>query len=252
MTTTALIAEDETPQRAELRRLLAELWPELTIVAECEDGFSALEALEMHRPGIAFLDIRMPGLSGLEIARSADAETRIVFTTAYDEYAVQAFDRGAIDYLLKPIRRERLLETVRRLQQGIAKHATHEWPAIVAAIQQLVSQQTRTDRIRWITASSGNTTKLFSIEDVIYFKAEEKYTRVVTTTDSAYVRMSLKELVAGLDSNVFWQVHRSVVVRASAIRCVRRGDDGRLTLQLKTSSDELPISGAFQQRFKAM
>jgi DNA-binding LytR/AlgR family response regulator len=247
----ALIAEDEAPQRAELRRLLAELWPELQVVAECEDGLSALEAIEAHRPQIVFLDIRMPGLSGLELARSVSGSSRIVFTTAYDEYAVEAFDRGAIDYLLKPIRRERLAETLRRLREGLGTARTQDWPDVLDALQKLMSPP-RSTRIRWITASSGNTTKLFAIEDVLYFKAEEKYTRVVTSADSAYVRMSLKELIAGLDSNEFWQVHRSVVVRASAIRSIRRGDDGRLTLQLKTGSEELPISSAFQHLFRGM
>jgi len=252
MNLTALIAEDETPQRAELRRLLTELWPELSIVAECEDGLSALEALQSLRPQIAFLDIRMPGLSGLELARTACAYSRIVFTTAYDEYAVQAFEQGAIDYLLKPIQRDRLALTVRRLRERGLDQQPPDVAAVLSVLQPLLSTRPVGGRLQWITATSGNTTKLFGIDDVVYFKAEDKLTHVVTSTDNAYVRMSLKELTDGLDSNQFWQVHRSVIVRASAIRSVRRGDDGKLSLQLKTSNDELPVSSAFQYRFKGM
>jgi DNA-binding LytR/AlgR family response regulator len=251
MNFSALIAEDEAPQRAELRRLLAEAWPELIIVAECEDGLSALEALQAHRPKIAFLDIRMPGLSGLELARTACEYSRIVFTTAYDEYAVQAFEHGAIDYLLKPIRRDRLVLTLQRLRERCAERTPFDLSAMLDALQPLLRPASR-ERLQWITATSGNTTKLFAIDDVLYFKAEEKYTRVVTASDSAYVRTSLRELLDGLDSNRFWQVHRSVIVRASEIRSLRRGEDGKLTLQLKTSNDELPVSSAFQHRFKGM
>jgi DNA-binding LytR/AlgR family response regulator len=249
MIASALIAEDEAPQRAELRRLLAQLWPELTIVAECEDGLSALEALQTHRPQIAFLDIRMPGLSGLELARSACVYSRVVFTTAYDEYAVDAFEHGAIDYLLKPIQRDRLAVTVQRLRERCAERPPFDMSAMLDALRPLLRPR---DRIQWITATSGNTTKLFAIDDVLYFKAEEKYTHVVTASDSAYVRIPLKELLDGLDSNLFWQVHRSVIVRASAIRSVRRGEDGKLTLQLKARNEELPVSAAFQHRFKGM
>jgi DNA-binding LytR/AlgR family response regulator len=250
--TTALIAEDEAPQRAELRQLLAEMWPELTIVAECEDGLAAIEALHAHRPHLAFLDIRMPGMSGLEIAKAASGIAHVVFTTAYDEYAVQAFDRGAIDYLLKPLRRERLAACLDRVRDRLGGAGSQELLDIVASLQARLSAAPRESQIKWITAAVGNSTKLFPIEDVIFFRAQDKYTQVATANDAAQIRMPLKELLEKLDSETFWQVHRSIIVRASAIRCVHRGEDGKYTLRLKEGDVELPVSSAFQHRFRGM
>lgn len=247
----ALIAEDEAPQRDALRQLLAELWPELSIVAECEDGLTALEALHDLRPDVAFLDIRMPGLSGLDIARTA-REAHVVFTTAYDEYAVQAFERGAIDYVLKPVRRERLAQTVVRVCERLTSRRHNELTAVLDELQQQVATTHASERIQWITASAGATTKLFSIDEVVYFKAQDKYTCVVTANDQAHIRTPLKELMAGLDSQVFWQVHRSLIVRAAAIRALKKTDEGKLVLQLKGSTEDLPVSAAFQHKFKPM
>jgi DNA-binding LytR/AlgR family response regulator len=249
---TALIAEDEAPQRAELRRLLFELWPELQIVAECEDGLTALEALHSYRPQLAFLDIRMPGLSGLEIARASNGIAHVIFTTAYDEYALQAFDRGAIDYLLKPIKRERLSSAVQRVRERLASSEPQELLDVVAALQTQLAAKSQEGHIKWITATVGNTTKLFAIDDVLYFRAQDKYTHVVTSGDAAQIRMPLKELIDKLDSAVFWQVHRSIIVRASAIRSLHRGEDGKHTLRLKNAATELPVSSAFQYRFRGM
>ena len=250
--TTALIAEDEAPQRAELRQLLQEMWPDLEIVAECEDGLAAIEALHEHRPQLVFLDIRMPGLSGLEIANAASGIAHVVFTTAYDEYAVQAFDRGAIDYLLKPIKRDRLAACIERARERLAGSGSQELSDIVASLQARLSDTPRESQIKWITATVGNSTKLFPIDEVIYFRAQDKYTQVATAHDAAQIRMPLKELVEKLDCDTFWQVHRSIIVRASAIRSVHRGDDGKHTLRLKGSDVELPVSSAFQHRFRGM
>jgi DNA-binding LytR/AlgR family response regulator len=250
--TTALIAEDEAPQRKELRQLLTELWPELNVVAECEDGLAAIEALHLHRPQLAFLDIRMPGLSGLEIARSAAGIAHVVFTTAYDEYAVQAFDRGAIDYLLKPIRRDRLALCLERVRERLNSDEPQDVLDVMTSLQARLTAAPRDSHIKWITATVGHTTKLFPIEDVLYFRAQDKYTQVATADDSAQIRMSLKELIDKLDSDAFWQVHRSIIVRANAIRSLHRGDDGKHTLRLKGSDTELPVSGAFQYRFRGM
>jgi len=250
--TTALIAEDEAPQRAELRQLLRELWPELTIVVECEDGLAALEALHAHRPQLAFLDIRMPGLSGLQIATTAGGIAHVVFTTAYDEYAVQAFDRGAIDYLLKPIKRDRLAACIARVRERLDSSNSRELMEIVATLQSQLAASPRESQIKWITATVGNATKLFAIDDVIYFRAQDKYTQVATANDSAQIRMSLKELTEKLDSDAFWQVHRSIIVRASAIQSVVRTEDGKHVLRLKGSDVELPVSSAFQHRFRGM
>ena len=252
MTTTALIAEDEAPLRAELKRSLAELWPELQIIAECEDGLTALEALHTHRPQLAFLDIRMPGLSGLEIARAAQGIAHVVFTTAYDEYAIQAFERGAVDYLLKPIKRERLEAALQRVRERLASNEPADLLELVAALQNRLATKPAESQIKWITASVGNTTKLFPIDDVLYFRAQDKYTHVATATDAAQIRTPLKELIEKLDPETFWQVHRSIIVRASAIRSLHRGDEGRCMLKLKGTDAELPVSAAFQHRFRAM
>jgi DNA-binding LytR/AlgR family response regulator len=247
---TAVVAEDEAPQHAELCRLLGAVWPELRIIASCEDGLTALEALHEHQPDVAFLDIRMPGVSGLEVARGAPRTTHIVFTTAYDEYAVEAFERGAIDYLLKPVSRERLELSLQRLRERLAAGDPADMSAMLAALKAGPSRAQ--DRIRWITATIGNTTRMFPIEDVLFFRAQDKYTRVVTAGDEAQIRMPLKELIGVLDPDEFWQIHRSAIVRAAAIHSVRRQDDGRWLLKLKGHSEELPVSGVFQHQFRGM
>ncbi|MDB5673171.1 MAG: hypothetical protein JWM65_153 [Sphingomonas bacterium] len=245
---TALIAEDEAPQRHELRAMLAGLWPELTIVAECADGLAAIEALAAHAPDIAFLDIRMPGVSGLEVARQASGTTQLVFITAYDEFAVAAFETGAADYLLKPIRADRLAETIARLR---ARHPAPQ-AGLAALLDALAAQRPPHRAISWITASIGDTVRMIPIDDVLFFQSEEKYTRVATAAESAHIRTSLKELVAQLDPEIFWQVHRGTIVRVSAIRHARPDEDGRLQLWLRDVPEPLRVSDAFRHRFRAM
>jgi DNA-binding LytR/AlgR family response regulator len=247
-----LIAEDEELQRSELRTLLAELWPQLTIVAECQDGLTALEAIAKYQPAVAFLDIRMPGVSGLEVARAACGASHVVFTTAYDEYALQAFEQGAIDYLLKPIQRERLSRAIARLQARMRDGPPADLTALITQLQSQSSSQAARKYIRWVTASIGQNTRIFPIEEVLFFRAQDKYTRVVTANEEAHIRMPLKELVEKLDPEIFWQVHRSVIVRYDAIRLVRREEAGQCTLFLRGRDEELPVSSVFQQRFKAM
>lgn len=247
---TAIIAEDEAPQREALAAMLRELWPQLRIIAECADGLSALEAITEQKPSVAFLDIRMPGLSGLEVARSAGA-THVVFTTAYDQYAVRAFDEGAIDYLLKPVTRERLAQTLERVQARLNAGKAPDLSTLLNALQGQLGGTAR-GSLKWITAGQGDAIKMFAIDDVLFFQAQDKYTRVVTATDEAHIRTPLKELLAGLDSDVFWQIHRSCIVRAAAIAKVQRDDLGKLHLSIKGRSELLPISSAFQHRFKTM
>jgi len=248
---TVLIAEDEQPQRLALQKMLQELMPEAHIVAVCEDGLSALEAMQQHQPTFALLDIRMPGLSGLEVARSAPAGTQIVFTTAYDEYAVKAFEAGAVDYLLKPIKPERLQQAIERVRE---RQQTKTAPDISHLLDALESKLRGAPNksIKWVTASVGDTVKMFSIDDVLFFQAQDKYIRVVTNTDEAIIRTPLKELLGSLDPDIFWQVHRSVVVRVSAIDRVRKDELGHYLLTLKDRTEILPISSAFQSRFRGM
>jgi DNA-binding LytR/AlgR family response regulator len=246
-----LIAEDEQPQRQALQKMLQELMPEAEIVAVCEDGLSALEAMQQFQPNLALLDIRMPGLSGLEVARSASASTQIVFTTAYDEYAVKAFEAGAVDYLLKPIRPDRLQQAIERVRERMQSKAAPNISNIIDALETKLRGASNKS-IKWVTASVGDTVKMFSIDEVLFFQAQDKYIRVVTHSDEAIIRTPLKELIASLDPDVFWQVHRSVVVRVSAIDRVRKDELGHYELHLKDRTDTLPISSAFQSRFRGM
>ena len=251
---TALIADDEDLPRAELRRMLAAAWPELQIAAECEHGPAAVEAIDTQAPDVAFLDIRMPGLSGLDVARAASGRCHIVFTTAYDSHAVAAFEAGAIDYLLKPIAADRLAQAVQRLRERLA--AKSAAPALDAVVEQLAQQlQQRASpstRLRWLSASVGDTIKMFGIAEVLFFQSDEKYTRIVTAGDEAHVRKPLKEIADGLDPEEFWQVNRGVVVRASAIARAQRDESGRITLHLKQHAEKLPVSQAWAWRFRPM
>ena len=248
---TAIIAEDETPQRQELRALLAELWPQLNVVAECEDGLSALEALEQHRPQLAFLDIRMPGVSGLEVARAAGTQCQVIFISAYEEYALRAFDEGAVDYLLKPVARERLSRAIERARSRLDGTSHVDMAALIDVVQARLGSGGR-QGIKWITASVGNAVKMYSIDEVLFFQAQDKYTRVVTADSEGNIRTPLKELLSALDSETFWQVHRSVIVRVGAIRAVEKGDDGKLLLTVRGRPDVLPVSSSFQHRFRGM
>lgn len=231
--------------------MLQELMPEANIVAICEDGLSALEAMQQFQPNLALLDIRMPGLSGVEVARSAPSNTQIIFTTAYDEYAVKAFETGAVDYLLKPIKPERLHQAIDRVRERFQAKATSDFSNIIDALEMKL-RGTAAKAIKWVTASAGDTVKMFSIDDVLFFQAQDKYIRVVTSSDEAVIRTPLKELISSLDPDIFWQVHRSVVVRISAIDRVRKDELGHYSLYLKDRMETLPISSAFQSRFRGM
>lgn len=251
MKATALIAEDEAPQRRALREILSSLWPELDVVAECGDGLSALAALDRYRPQIAFLDIRMPGASGLDIAQRASRTSHVVFTTAYEEHAVHAFEAGALDYVVKPVTAQRLGKTLLRLRERLEGGL----PDISAAIESLRSSLAGPARgayIQWITASAGQLIKLIAVEDILFFRSEAKCTRVVSCGGEAVLRSSLKELSDALDPVEFWQVHRSAIVRVRAIKHVRRTELGAMELAVEGSSEVLPVSQAFQQRFRGM
>jgi DNA-binding LytR/AlgR family response regulator len=254
---TALIADDEDLPRAELRRMLAAAWPELHVVAECEHGPAAVEAIEAHAPQVAFLDIRMPGMSGLDVARAASGRCHTVFTTAYDSHAVEAFHAGALDYLLKPIAADRLAQTMARLHQRLqSATAAPEFGGLIdqlaAQLQQRSLGGDGTPRLKWVSASVGDTIKMFGIDEILFFQSDEKYTRVVTAGDEAHVRKPLKDIAEGLDPDAFWQVHRGVVVRAAAIARAQRDELGRITLHLKGHAEKLAVSQAYAWRFKPM
>jgi len=249
---TALIAEDEAPQRRALLQQLRVAWPELDVVAVCEDGVSAMDAVTQHRPQVAFLDIRMPGVSGLDVARQVVAQGGlVVFTTAYEDYAIRAFEAGAADYLLKPVQDARLEQAVARVRERLADARAPDLRTLIDDLEARLRPQG--DRlIRWITASVGDSVRMIAIDDVLFFQAQDKYVRVVTATDEAVIRMPLKELLGGLDPDVFWQVHRGVLVRVQAIDRVRKDELGRQQLSIRGRSDVLPVSAAFQQRFRGM
>ena len=249
---TALIAEDEAPQRQALHAQLLDAWPELEIIAVCEDGLSALDAVTAHRPSVAFLDIRMPGVSGLDVARAVVQNGGlVVFTTAYDDYAIRAFEAGAADYLLKPVQPARLAQAVERLRERLQQAPALDLQAAMERLEARL-RPTGDKLIRWITASIGDSVRMIGIDEVLCFQAQDKYVRVVTAQDESIIRTSLKELLAGLDPEEFWQVHRGVVVRVKAIDRVRKDELGRHLLTLKGRSEALPVSAAFQQRFRGM
>lgn len=249
---TAIVAEDEASQRDDLLHMLGSHWPELRVVAVCEDGLSALEALTQHRPQVAFLDIRMPGASGIEVARAASGAVHVVFVTAYDEHAVAAFEAGVVDYLLKPVTPERLAQTIQRLQARIGMSAPGDLTRLLEALDTQLRSQSRQGGLKWVTASIGDTVKMFPIDEVLFFQAQDKYVRVVTAADEAVIRTPLRELVRQLDEEVFWQIHRSVIVRASAIDRVCKDSLGHYHARLKGCSEMLPVSSAYQARFRSM
>lgn len=245
---TALIAEDEPLMRQRLRDLLADTWPDLLIVAEVADGESAVNEFETHLPDIAFLDVRMPGLTGLEVAAEIGDRAHVVFTTAYDQYAVEAFENGAADYILKPVEADRLATCIARLKKRLDSGA----PADITQLLQSLRRQAGGEgqRLKWIKASLGNQIRMLAVSDVLYFQADTKYTRVVLGDSDALIRTTLKELTEGLDPDQFWQVHRSTIVNVSAIQTVTREGPERLVIQLKGRNEKLPVSRQFFHLFK--
>jgi DNA-binding LytR/AlgR family response regulator len=245
---TALIAEDEVVLRSELRSHLAALWPELRIVGEASNGFEALHLLDLLSPNLVFLDIQMPGLTGLEVARQAGSRCHVVFVTAYDAHAVAAFEQGAVDYVLKPYSAQRLALAVQRLRQRIDSD-----PApLDSLLRELASIAPAKKHLRWINASRGQEVALITVDEVVYFQADTKYTRVVTQGGEALIRRPLKELQEELDPACFWPIHRSTIVNANAIAGVTRDFRGRIQVRLKSRSEKLAVSEAHEHLFRQM
>ena len=246
---TALIAEDEPLMRQRLKEKLAETWPELQVVAEASDGDEALALIDAHAPTIAFLDIRMPGRTGLDVAAAIGGDCHVVFITAYDQYALAAFDAGAVDYLLKPVETDRLAQTIERVKRKLVAP-----PADLSALLQSLraNAQQAPQRLRWIKAAVGKQVKLIAVNDVVYFQSDAKYTRVVLAQSEALIRTPLKDLVAELDPERFWQIHRSTVVNLDWVASVLREDAERQFVILKNRTEKLPISRQFTHLFKQM
>jgi DNA-binding LytR/AlgR family response regulator len=266
----AVLADDERLMRDQLRARLAEAWPELQIVAEAKNGTEAVELVEQHRPDVVFLDIRMPGMTGVEAAKQiAQMDVgddgvlpEIVFITAYDQYAVEAFEQGATDYILKPAERDRLKLTVERLVKRMAAKRGDDDEAPAASgdaqpIQQLLhrlaaSGGAKPAYLKWIQATVGQAIQMIPVEDVLFFISDEKYTRVQTLQVEALIRKPIKELVDELDPERFWQIHRSTLVAVNAIAAVTRDFRGRQIVAVKGHNQKLEVSRSYTHLFKGM
>lgn len=253
MSPTALIADDEPLLAEDLRRRLAVLWPELEIVALCHDGPAALACLEAHKPEIAFLDIRMPGLSGLEVAARLDYPCQVVFVTAYDQYAVEAFEKAAIDYVLKPADEARLAKTIGRLRRAIRAPSGSERSRLAEALEKVSLRGTAQPApLKWIRASVGDAVRLVLVDEVRYFQAADKYTAVLTATGEMLIRTPIKELAEQLDAESFWQVHRGTIVNARYVSAARHDESGRVLLSLRDRPETLTVSRAYAHLFRQM
>jgi DNA-binding LytR/AlgR family response regulator len=258
---TALIADDEAPMRDLLRSRLQQAWPDLQIVAEAANGVEAVELGEKLRPDIAFLDIRMPGLSGIEAARRLYERSHIVFATAYDQYALDAFEQGALDYLLKPVSAERLATTCARLQARLRKRSPgdaappQDIGQQLAKLTSLLENKGKPEKptyLRWIQAQVGSSLRMVSTREILFFQSDEKYTRVQTAAAEFLIRKTLKELLDELDPDEFWRIHRSTLVRVDAIAEVKRDLRGRQMLKVRGYPGELEVSRNHSYLFQQM
>jgi DNA-binding LytR/AlgR family response regulator len=247
---TAVIADDEPLLRANLRSRLAKLWPELQVVHEMENGRGIEEVIAAHEPDLFFLDIHMPGVNGLEAARAVSGRAHVVFVTAFDQYAVEAFERGAVDYVLKPFNEERLGVTVERLRERLEMKP----PSVDALVEQLAGRlgARPAAHLRWIKASVGSNVRLIPVEEVLFFQSDEKYTRVVTCDSEVLIRKPIKELLDELDPAKFWQIHRATIVNVDHIASVRRGLKDQAEIALRDNRETLVVSRAFTHLFKQM
>ncbi len=250
--TTALIADDEEAPRQQLRAALAVAWPELEIVAEAGNGVDAWDLFLAHEPAVCFLDVRMPGLTGIEVARRIDGAARVVFVTAYGDHALAAFDAGAVDYLVKPVDPERLARSVAKAKAGLAAvpAADGAAPALAELLRQLGTQLRPEPPLEVIQAGLGKEVRLIPVDEIVFFESDSRYTRVVHQGGEALIRTPLKELLARLAVDRFWQVHRSIIVNQRAIASAVRQDDGTMVVTLRGRSERLPVSRHFQSLFR--
>ena len=246
----AVIAEDEENLREQLRETLGAVWPELEICAEALDGIQALRALERHAPDVIFLDIQMPGMSGVEVARQASGRCHVVFVTAYYNYAVSAFEQGAIDYVMKPLTTARIAQSVGRLRERMSSTP----PRLEGLLQSLAGRLdgARREYLRWVTASQGAETRLITMEEILYFRSDNKYTVVATAERDSLIRIPIKELVGQVDPATFWQIHRGTLVNVNSIAGVARDFRGHMELRLKHRPETLAVSDSYTHLFKQM
>lgn len=249
MSATAVIAEDEPLLRAELKEALGKLWPELTVVAEAGDGAEAILAMQRHAPAILFLDIQMPGVSGLEIAEQASGRAHVVFVTAYSEHAAAAFERGAIDYIVKPISMARLAKTVARLRQRL-RSAPAELHGLLDLLKAAVPDEQR--YLRWLTVPHGRELRVVTTDEICYLRAASKYTSVFTANAEYLLTNTLKAMREKLDPHAFWQIHRSFVVNVREIQTIHRSLQGSFEVQLRQRRELLPVSAAHAHLFKQL
>jgi DNA-binding LytR/AlgR family response regulator len=251
---TAIIADDERLMREQLRARLTEVWPDLQILAEAKNGEEAVAAVHDHRPDLAFLDIRMPGMTGIEAARHIGDACHVVFITAYNEYAVDAFEHGAVDYVLKPAEAERLEITVARLKQRLGSKPSDLTELLSKLSAKLESSGANSQRsyLRWIQASVGQQLRLIPTAEILFFTSDEKYTRVQTESFEALIRKPIKELIDELDPEQFWQIHRGTIVNAKAIAGVTRDFRGRQLVLIKGHNEKLEVSRNYTHLFKQM
>ena len=250
----AIIADDEEQLRRFLKARLKVLWPDLIICGEAGNGPEAMNLIETCQPDIAFLDIRMPGFSGIKVAEKAAGKCRVVFISAYDQYALQAFENEALDYIVKPVTDKRLEKTVKRLKKEVREH-TFPTLDLVKMIESLTATlDTRKDsgHINWIKAQHGEGVRLISVNEIFYFRAQDKYTAVMTGDTEYLIRKSIRDLVADLDPGQFWQIHRGTIVNVKKIDKVTRGFSGGLMIRLKDLPGTLSVSRAYSHLFKQM
>jgi DNA-binding LytR/AlgR family response regulator len=244
----AIIADDEQHLADDLQRRLLSLWPELQVVAVLHDGVAAAAALEERRPNVAFLDIRMPGQSGLDAARSAAADCRVVFVTAFDDHAVQAFEQAAVDYLLKPVSDERLARCVERLK----RHSAAAPDALLARLQQLLATQHGPEALRWLRIQVGQNVRMVAVAEVCCFQSADKYTTVLTRDAELLLRTPLKDLLAQLDPEQFWQVHRGTIVNAGQVVSAHHDLLGKVSLTLRDRPEKVAVSRSYAHLFRQM
>jgi DNA-binding LytR/AlgR family response regulator len=255
---TALIADDEPLLRDALERMLAQVWPELTIVAQARNGREAVDKFETEHPDVCFLDVHMPGMTGIEAARHIGRRAHLVFVTAYDQYAVQAFAHGVLDYLVKPVEPSRLAETVARVKERLrAEQPALNTEALLLELAAKLKREAGPVTLRWVRASVGQTVRLIAVDDIDFLRSDEKYTMIAWRDDAglpreAVVRTPLKELAAQLDSAQFAQVHRSVVVNLRAVSHVTRGANETADIHLKGRDEVLPVSRSYLHLFRQM